>query len=425
MLAAVGLRSMDVSSGPSIDDVFRAERPRVLATLIRVLRDFDLAEDAAQEAFAAAVERWPIDGVPVQANAWLVKTARYKAVDRLRRKAWLARNQDELAALADTIAASPDDDTAPSGLDDDRLRLIFTCCHPALPLDAQVALTLRTVAGLTTEEIAAAFLVPAPTMAQRLVRAKAKIREAGIPYCVPDEALLPERLEAAMAVVYLVFTEGYAATSGDVLVRRELSSEAIRLARLLTVLLPDRGEVLGLLALLLLQDSRRDARTDEAGRIVLLDDQDRARWDRAEIDEGLALVPRALGIKPVGPYALQAAIAALHAGAETKDSTDWPQIAALYAVLMDVAPSPVIELNRAVAVAMADGPRAGLLLLDALVRDETPVPQHLLDGARADLLARLGQTEQARDAYDRALASVSRPAETELLHRKRAALPST
>lgn len=301
MLAAIGLRSMDVSAGPSIDDVFRAERPRVLATLIRVLRDFDLAEDAAQEAFAAAVERWPIDGVPAQPHAWLVKTARYKAVDRLRRTAWLARNQDELAAMADTIAASPDDDTPPSGLDDDRLRLIFTCCHPALPLDAQVALTLRTVAGLTTEEIAAAFLVPAPTMAQRLVRAKAKIREAGIPYCVPDEALLPERLEAAMAVVYLVFTEGYAATSGDVLVRRELSTEAIRLARLLTVLLPDRGEVLGLLALLLLQDSRRDARTDEAGRIVLLDDQDRARWDRAEIDEGLASSRARLASSRSGP----------------------------------------------------------------------------------------------------------------------------
>jgi RNA polymerase sigma-70 factor (ECF subfamily) len=422
----VGLHFANVRATPTpIDDVFRAERPRVLATLIRVLRDFDLAEDAAQEAFAAAFVRWPIDGVPVQPHAWLVKTAQYKAVDRIRRKAWLAKNQDELVALADTIAASPDDDAAPGGLDDDRLRLIFTCCHPALPLDAQVALTLRTVAGLTTEEIAAAFLVPAPTMGQRLVRAKAKIREAGIPYRVPDEALLPERLEATMAVVYLVFSEGYAATSGDALVRRELTAEAIRLARLLSVLLPDRGEVLGLLALLLLQDSRRNARTDEAGRIVLLDDQDRTRWDRVQIDEGLALVPQALRIKPVGPYALQAAIAALHAEAETKDATDWPQIAALYAVLLDVAPSPVIELNMAVAVAMAEGPRAGLLLLDDLVRRETPVPPHLLDGARADLLARLGQTSEARDAYDRALASVSRPAETELLSRKRAALPST
>ncbi|HEX8795073.1 MAG TPA: sigma-70 family RNA polymerase sigma factor, partial [Polyangiaceae bacterium] len=328
----------------SIEQVYRREGARVLATLIRVLRDFDLAEEVAQDAFAAAMEQWPRDGLPDNAHAWLVKTARHKAIDRLRRDRRLAEKKEQLQrdTEAEIEAALPDEpsDAAPPALEDDRLRLVFTCCHPALPLEAQVALTLRTVAGLTTEEIAAAFLLPVPTMAQRLVRAKAKIRDAGIPYRVPSEPELPERLEAVLAVVYLVFTEGYAATSGDVMVRRDLCAQSIRLARLVNALLPDRPEALGLLALLLLQDSRRDARVDGHGDIVLLEHQDRSRWDRAQIDEGLALVPRALRGSPPGPYALQAAIAALHAQAPSSDATDWAQIAGLYEVLARVAPSP-------------------------------------------------------------------------------------
>lgn len=405
-----------------IDEVYRREGPRVLATLIRILRDFDLAEEVAQDAFAAALEQWPRDGVPDNAHAWLVKTARHKAIDRLRRDRRLAEKKEQIQVEAEIEAALPDEpaDAAPAGLKDDRLRLVFTCCHPALPLEAQVALTLRTVAGLTTEEIAAAFLVPVSTMAQRLVRAKAKIRDAGIPYRVPSEPELPERLDAVLAVLYLVFTEGYAATSGDVMVRRELCAQAIRLARLVNALLPERAEAQGLLALMLLQDSRLDARVDAAGDVVLLEEQDRSRWDRAQIDEGLALVPRSLRASPPGPYALQAAIAALHAQAPSSATTDWAQIAALYGVLARVAGSPVVELNRAVAVAMAEGPAAALPMVDALAG--MLGESHLLHAARADLLARLGRVREARDAYARALALVKNEPERRLLEKKRASL---
>jgi RNA polymerase sigma-70 factor (ECF subfamily) len=406
----------------AIEEAFRREGARVLATLIRVLRDFDLAEEVAQDAFASAIEQWPRDGVPGNAHAWLVKTARNKAIDRLRRDKRLAEKKEQIQLEAEIAEALPDEpaEGAPAGLEDDRLRLVFTCCHPALPLEAQVALTLRTVASLTTDEIAAAFLVPPPTMAQRLVRAKAKIRDAGIPYRVPSEPELPERLDAVLAVVYLVFTEGYAATGGDVLVRRDLCAQAIRLARLVNALLPDRPEALGLLALLLLQDSRRDARVDAQGDIVLLEDQDRSRWDRPQISEGLSLVPHALRASPPGPYAVQAAIAALHAQAPSSAATDWPQIAALYGVLARIAPSPVVELNRAVAVAMDEGPAVALPLVDALA---SPLGEsHLLHAARADLLARTGRPREAREAYERALSLVKNEPERRLLAKKLASL---
>jgi len=388
--------------------------------------DWDVAEEALQEAFEAAVVQWPEAGVPDQPRAWLVRTARNKAIDRVRRQALLEEKRAALMVEADHEAAYIDapafDDGAPSeggpGEDvDDRLRLIFTCCHPALAREAQVALTLRTLCGLSTEEIARAFLTPAPTMAQRLVRAKAKIRGAAIPYQVPPREEWSERLEAVLAVVYLVFTEGYAATSGDALVRRDLTAEAIRLARLLVQLLPS-VDVLGLLALLLLTDARRDARATANGDIVLLEDQDRAKWDRTEVDEGLVLVDRALRSGPPGPYALQAAIAGIHAQAASSAATDWPQIVALYDRLYAVVPTPVVALNRAVAIAMVEGPAAALPLLDGLASSGELREYHLLPAARADLLRRLGRTTEAAASYREALALVGNEPERRFLVRR-------
>src|SRR6267142_1516051 len=391
-----------------IEEIFRTEHGRILATLIRVLGDFDVAEEALQEAFEVALEQWPAAGLPDNPVAWLIGTARHKAIYRLRRRARLAQKQDEIAQHLELLA---EEEEAP--VPEDRLRLIFTCCHPALATEAQVALTLRTLGGLSTEEIARAFLVPAPTMAQRIVRAKAKIRDARIPYQVPPDDALAERLEAVMVVVYLVFNEGYAASFGERLVRHELCAQAIRLGRLLVELLPAHAESKGLLALMLLHDSRRATRLDGAGDIVLLEDQDRVRWDRVEIDEGAALVEDALrgAGRPPGPYALQAAIAAVHAQASTAAATDWRQIAALYGMLARVHPTPVVELNRAVAVAMSGGLERGLALVDGLDQRGELAGYHLLPVARAELLRRLGRHAEAADSYRRALALVSNEAE--------------
>jgi len=396
------------------EEIFRAEHGRILATLIRLLGDFDVAEEGLQEAFATALARWPEAGPPANPVAWLVSTARHKAIDQLRRRARLAQKQDEIARHIELSA----EEEAP--VPEDRLRLIFTCCHPALATEAQVALTLRTLGGLSTEEIARAFLVPAPTMAQRIVRAKAKIRDARIPYQVPPDDALAERLEAVMVVVYLVFNEGYAASFGERLVRHELCAQAIRLGRLLVELLPAHAESKGLLALMLLHDSRRATRLDGAGDIVLLEDQDRVRWDRVEIDEGAALVEDALrgAGRPPGPYALQAAIAAVHAQASTAAATDWRQIAALYGMLARVHPTPVVELNRAVAVAMSGGLERGLALVDGLDQRGELAGYHLLPVARAELLRRLGRHAEAADSYRRALALVSNEAERRYLERR-------
>ena len=398
-----------------IEEVFRAEHGRILATLIRLLGDIDVAEEALQEAFAAALEQWPEAGTPTNPVSWLVSTGRHKAIDRLRRRARLAQKQEEIARH---LELSVEEEDAP--VPEDRLRLIFTCCHPSLATDAQVALTLRTLGGLSTEEIAHAFLVPAPTMAQRLVRAKAKIRAARIPYQVPPDDALAERLEAVMVVVYLVFNEGYAASFGARLVRHELCDQAIRLGRMLVELLPAHTEPKGLLALMLLHDSRRATRLDASGDIVLLEEQDRTRWDRAQIDEGAALVEAALraGGRPPGPYALQAAIAAVHAQAPTAAATDWRQITALYGMLARVHPSPVVELNRAVAVAMSDGLERGLALMDELDHRGELAGYHLLPAARAELLRRLGRPAEAAEAYRRALALVSNEAERRHLKKR-------
>jgi RNA polymerase sigma-70 factor (ECF subfamily) len=403
----------------TVDAVYRSDSRRVLATLIRLLGDFDVAEEALHEAFRAALEQWPRDGVPANPRSWLVSAGRFKAIDGLRRRARFDA-LDDVGKKAD-VAVEPAAWEEDESVEDDRLRLIFTCCHPALSPDAQIALTLREVCGLTTEEIARAFLTPAPTLAQRIVRAKAKIRDAHIPYQVPTPSELSERLDAVLRVIYLVFNEGYAASSGTSLTRHDLSEEAIRLGRLLVELLPE-PEAIGLLALMLLHESRRTARTTSAGEVVLLEDQDRTRWNRDQIAEGLALVQHALAMKRGGPYTIQAAIAAVHAEARSAAETDWAQIVALYDVLLRADSSPVIELNRAVAVAMRDGPAAGLALVDAILARGELADYRPAHAARAELNRRLGRTEQARASYERALMLTHQEPERRFLERRLAEL---
>jgi len=398
------------------ETVYREERPRALATLIRILRDFDLAEEMLQEAFTAAIEQWPGGGLPRNPCAWLVSAARHKAIDRLRREKSFAAKRGEIAYLSET--AVPAADLVEEPFPDDLLRLIFTCCHPALALEAQVALTLKTLCGLSVDEIARAFLVSPAAMAQRLVRAKGKIRVSRIPYEVPGSDRLAERLDGVLRVVYLVFNEGYAATSGDALVRPELCREAIRLGRLLRALLPAASEVAGLLALVLLHDSRRAARLDARGELVTLEEQDRSRWDRDQIAEGQALAEEALRRGGAGFYALQAAIAALHARAARARETDWPQIAALYALLLRLHPSPVVALNHAVAVAMGERLDRGLQLIEQLEENDELSTYHLLPAAKADILRRLGRPAEAAAAYERALRLVTHPAERRYLERR-------
>jgi len=406
----------------TVSAIYLSESRRVLATLIRLLGDFDVAEEALQDAFRAALEQWPKEGVPSNPRAWLVSAGRFKAIDGLRRGARF--DQLDEAAAADTIAVTDDAAWADAeSVEDDRLRLIFTCCHPALASDAQVALTLREVCGLTTEEIARAYLTPAPTLAQRIVRAKAKIRDARIPYQVPTHAELPERLDAVLRVVYLVFNEGYTASSGALVTRHDLSAEAIRLGRLLVDLLPE-PEARGLLALMLLHESRRAARTSPSGELILLDDQDRSLWDRGIIAEGSRLVTEVLASGHYGPYAIQAAIAAVHAGAPNPAATDWNEIVGLYDVLLRLNDSPVIGLNRAVAIAMRDGPAAGLAIVDDILDRGELREYRPAHAARAELCRRLGRTEEARGAYKRALKLAHQEPERRFLERRLAELSS-
>lgn len=402
----------------ALEAVYRTEARRVLATLIRLLGGFDQAEEALHDAFAAAAETWPRDGVPANPYAWLVSAGRFKTIDRWRRQARLTGALPELAAMAE---AQPEP-AMPEHIKDDELRLIFTCCHPALAPDARIALTLREVGGLTTEEIARAYLTPAPTVAQRILRAKARIRDEAIPYEVPAPVELPARLESALQVIYLIFNEGYAATVGPGLMRDDLSAEAIRLGRLLADLLPGDPEALGLLALMLLHQARRAARVDAAGDLVLLEDQDRSLWDRDRIAEAQGLIERALGARRIGPYVLQAAIAAVHVEAPSAGETDWPQIVALYDVLRRVAPSPVVTLNRAAAIGMRDGPQAGLAAIEAALGEGGLDDYHLAHAARADMQRRLGLTQAARMSYQRALELARQPAERRFLEGRLAQL---
>ena len=406
-----------------LEETFRRESGRVLATLIRLLGDFDLAEEAQQEAFAAAVEQWPLHGMPANPRAWLISTGRNKAIDRIRRDVlFRTKISGEIgAAEADVAAALDAADEEIFG--DDRLRLIFTCCHPALNEEAQIALTLREVCGLSTQAVARAFLTSEDTMAQRLVRAKKKIRDAGIPYETPDPSVLQQRIEGVLAVVYGVFTEGYAATVGTQLIDVELCEEAIRLGRLLDTLLPNHAGVMGLLALMLLHDARRASRTSDTGDVVLLDDQDRSQWDRREISEGLLLVDKSLSIRgQLSSYAVQAAIAALHVRAEESCATDWPQIVGLYEVLLRLRPTPVIELNHAVAVSMVDGPARALDLIDSLAARGQVTQYHLLHAARGRLLQKLGRTNEARAAYSAALSTTKLEPERRFLAARIAAI---
>lgn len=399
-----------------VDDLYRAESRRVFATLIRILGDFDLAEEALHEAFTAAVEYWAIEGIPSNPRAWLVSTGRFKAIDAIRSRARFDASLTELASRLDRTTAEPKSNDE-DGVDDDRLRLIFTCCHPALPSSTQIALTMREVCGLSTEEIASAFLTTPATIAQRIVRGKSKIRDANIPYQVPSRADLPERMESVLAVIYLVFNEGYSASSGDSLTRADLSGEAIRLGRLLVELQPDT-EAIGLLALMLLQESRRKARASKSGDIVLLEDQNRALWNQDFMAEGRTLVQRALRSQGIGAYTIQAAIAAVHSDAKTAAETDWAQIVAFYDLLARIQASPVIELNRAVAVAMRDGPAAGVVLIDALLAQGELDDYHLIHAARADLCRRLGRTADAKVSYKRALDLAQQEPERRFLEKR-------
>jgi RNA polymerase sigma-70 factor (ECF subfamily) len=428
MRQIVTIKSGDVSTTGSVHEavsaVYLAESRRVLATLIRLLGDFDAAEEALHDAFKAALEQWPAEGVPANPRAWLVSTGRFKAIDAMRRRKRFDALDDDAVSEAKLAVTDAHAWADAESVEDDRLRLIFTCCHPAIAADSQVALTLREVCGLTTEEIARAFLTPAPTLAQRIVRAKNKIRDARIPYQVPTPAELPERLEAVLRVVYLVFNEGYTATSGASLTRADLSAEAIRLGRLLVELLPE-PEAQGLLALMLLHESRRTARATESGELILLEDQDRSLWSRGLIAEGVRLVEEALASRRFGPYAVQAAIAAVHAEAPDAASTDWAEIVGLYHALFRLTPSPVVELNRAVAIAMRDGPAAGLAAVDAILKRGDLADYRLAHAARAEFCRRLGKVDEARTSFERALALTRLEPERRFLERRLAELPAS